>query len=387
MSPDPALALVWDDRFLDYDLGPGHPFSEVPRKLGADLVAGWASAAGVPVALHREVPAATTEQLARFHTRAYLRFVERCGASGNGAPMDAGDTPSFPGCDRAAARIAGGTLRALATVRDGGPRRAFQPAGGLHHAHRDRASGFCIFNDIAVGLANGFADGTIQRAAYVDIDVHHGDGVLYGFYDDGRLLDIDFHQDGRTIFPVTGEPEETGRGDGAGRKVNLPLPPGAGDAEFLALWDRLVPALLEEHRPDVIVLQCGVDGHVGDLLGRLRYTAAAYDHAVRSIVEVADRVASGRLVVTGGGGYEPAAVAVTLGRVGRILAGGPTPEQEEPLPAAWRSEFERLTGAPSPAVWEPVRPPTGPATGVDRLVERLEGALGRKFPRIPEITR
>ena len=272
--------------------------------------------------------------------------MEQAAQAGEGEPLDRGDTPSFPGCDVASARIVGGTLAAFDAVLGEGPSRAFQPGGGLHHARAEAASGFCIYNDIGVSLADALARGTVQRAAYIDIDVHHGDGVMYGFYEDGRLLDIDFHQDGRPIFPGTGDIEETGRGDGAGLKVNVPFPPGAGDREFAAVWDRVVPTMLEEHRPDLIVLQCGVDGHVGDLLGHLRYRAETYERAVRSLMEQADRWANGRLVVTGGGGDHAANVALTLGMVGRRLAGGPPPGVgESGAPPAWGAEFRSLTGS------------------------------------------
>ena len=380
MTRVPAAALVWDDRFLSYDLGRWHPFSEGPRKLGADLVAQWAAAGEVPLARPAPLRAATVDELTRFHTPSYVRRVTEAGAAGHGEPLDRGDTPSFPGCDVAAARIVGGTLAAFSTVLGEGPSRAFQPGGGLHHARPDEASGFCIYNDVAVALSSALGAGTVRRAAYVDIDVHHGDGVMYGFYDDGRLLDIDFHQDGQTIFPGTGEPEEIGRGGGAGLKVNVPLPPGAGDADFAAVWDRIVPPLLEEHRPNLIVLQCGVDGHLGDLLGRLRYRAATYERAVRTLMDAADRWASGRLVVTGGGGYEAANVARTLGMVGRRLAGGPAPGHGEVLPDAWRDHFTERTGSVAPTEWEPVELPAGPSRIADGLVGELETALGRKFP-------
>jgi acetoin utilization protein AcuC len=376
----PAVTVVWDDQFLSYDLGPSHPFTEVPRQLGADLAVRWAAEAGVPVDLRSTVGPATPEELTKFHTATYLRTVARAAERGDGAPLDQGDTPSFPGCDRAAAQIVGGTLAAFASVRGDGPRRTFQPGGGLHHARPDRASGFCIYNDIAVALANGFADGSIRRAAYIDIDVHHGDGVMYGFYNDGRLLNIDFHQDGRTIFPGTGGLDETGRGDGAGLKVNVPLPPGAGDAEFRFVWDRVVPHLLEEFRPDLIVLQCGVDGHEGDRLGQLRYRAATYDRALRGVMAAAERRSPGALVVTGGGGYDASNVALTLGLAGRRLAGGPPTGPSEPLPARWPEEFRDRTGSSPPSCWETIQNATANSAVGESLVRRLGTALGRKFP-------
>lgn len=300
------------------------------------------------------VPAATREDLLRFHREDYISLVERASQGRANPPLDAGDTPSFPGCFSASTAIVGGTLAALRLVEDRPSVHAFNPAGGLHHAHPGRASGFCIFNDLAVSLRS-FLSGSPagRRVAYVDIDVHHGDGVMYGFYEDGKVLDIDFHQDGRTIFPGTGFPSETGRGGGAGLKVNVPLPPEVGDEAFLPLFEQIVPTMVRSFRPELIVLQCGLDAHVGDRLGNLQYTPVSYERAVELLHSLSHEVCNGRMIVTGGGGYTPENVSRGLARVAGRLAGSPRPTSHgQPLPPAWRNEFDHTFHQPAPRGWD-----------------------------------
>ena len=378
---DPALTVVWDERFHAYDLGPDHPFSERSRALAADLLA-TTSHAHDPSAIEwvRRVSPASRPLLETFHRPEYVEYVER--ASGYLTPilLDTGDTPSFPGCFEEAARIVEGADRALHCVVETS-RPAFHPAGGLHHARPERASGFCIFNDVAIAV--GRAANAGHRVAYVDIDAHHGDGVMYGFYDSGRVLDIDFHQDGRTLFPGTGFPVESGEGDGAGLKVNLPLPPLAGDEALLPLFRRLVPPLIRAFRPDVIVLQHGVDGHVGDALAQLQYTAAAYAEIDATMLSLAREVTRGRLLVTGGGGYRASSVSRVLARAGLLLAGIPAPDGHQLLPEPWRAEYERTIGERSPRTWTDSEALEGSPWRPEhetKLIAELEAALGQRFP-------
>ncbi|HZY91514.1 MAG TPA: acetoin utilization protein AcuC [Thermoplasmata archaeon] len=382
--PDPGVTVVWDDRLLDYNFGPEHPFTERSRWLAVRLLAELERRAESTVGAlrwRRRVSLAGTPELERFHRRSYLELVQRLDGSGSRAPLDAGDTPAFPGCFDASRRLVGATLLGIDSAMNGnGP--AFAPGGGLHHAHPDRASGFCIFNDIAVGIAGLLADHSAERIAYVDIDAHHGDGVMYGFFEDGRVLDIDFHQDGRTLFPGTGFASEVGRGDGAGAKVNLPLPPGTGDRDFLRLFDRIVPPLLRDFRPELVILQCGVDGHTGDRLGgtALELTPRTYVRVVTELNRVLHDLSAGALVVTGGGGYSAENVARVLACVPLWLLGA-APEPSAPLPGPWRAEFERHTGWPAPADWTvDARPVAWAGPTEERLTSELEAALGRRFP-------
>jgi len=378
----PALTVVWDPRFREYDLGPDHPFTERSRALAAALLeTSLAERSGVPVEWVRSVPPAPRETLEQFHRPEYLDLVGRAGGYEHPIYLDAGDTPSFPGCFEEAARIVEGAERAVAATFDRS-RPAFHPSGGLHHARPERASGFCIFNDVAVVVARAVGRG--RRVAYLDIDAHHGDGVMYGFYESGKVLDIDVHQDGRTLFPGTGFPSETGRGDGDGLKVNLPLPPLTGDEALVPLFRRVVPPLLREFRPELIVLQHGVDGHVGDALANLQYTAGAYAEIDRTVLSLARELCEGRLVVTGGGGYRASAVSRVLARTGLLLADVAPPADDHPLPEGWRQEFRETFGEAPPATWAEDERPSGSRWRPEleaKLVAELEQRLGRKFPR------
>lgn len=387
--PDCSLTVLWDPKFLQYDFGFDHPFTERSRWLAVRLLdeSGFFDEADPNAPRWAEtVPLATREELARFHASEYLDLVDRLGRSRSSHPLDAGDTPSFPGCYEAAAALSGGTLTGARQVRDRPTRHAFNPGGGLHHAHPGRASGFCIFNDLAVAIrAIQDESPTLHRIAYLDIDVHHGDGVMYGFYEDGRLLDIDFHQDGRTIFPGTGFLTETGRGDGAGLKVNVPLPPETGDEAFIPLFEQVVPTMVRQYRPELIIMQCGMDAHVGDRLGSLQYTPRAYERAVGLAHSLAHEVCGGRLLLTGGGGYAPENVSRGLARVALQVAGKTTDSPPfAPFPSEWRDEFERDFHFSAPQDWKVLTsldPSPWSPDHAEKLLNSLAERLGVRWDR------
>ena len=237
----------------------------------------------------------------RFHHAHYIERVIEASRVGKGY-LDYGDTPAFPGCYEAAAHIVGSALEGARRIVAGETRRTFQPIGGLHHARRGAAAGFCVFNDLGVLIETLRAEHGIRRIAYVDIDVHHGDGVFYEFEDDPELFIADIHEDGNFLYPGTGHAYETGRGAAQGTKLNLPLRPGAGDAQFLEAWEE-AERFLDRAAPEFIVFQCGADGLAGDPLTDLRLTPAAHTHAARRLVRLAERHAHGRLMAFGGGGY------------------------------------------------------------------------------------
>jgi acetoin utilization protein AcuC len=382
--PRPPGGFVWDDRFLEYDFGPNHPFTQRSRRLAVHLLDESLRAAGnPPVNRPATVPVASEEYLRNFHLPEYLEHVREVSDSRAPGLLDRGDTPAFPGCYTASARLVAGAAWAIETALEHG-RPTFHPAGGLHHAHPSRASGFCIFNDVAVAIGATIRAG--RRVAYIDIDAHHGDGVMYGFYESGAVLDIDFHQDGRTLFPGTGFPQETGRGDGEGLKVNVPLPPGTGDATWVALFRRIVPPLLRSYRPDLIVLQHGADGHLDDPLTQLAYTSRGFDVVDRLVLDLGAELCGSRVVFTGGGGYRPESVARVFARAGIAVLGVALPAARDTLPEAWRREFEEEWGRAAPSTWiDPI--PAGRARPSPRrdvetdLVRSLEQALGSSFPR------
>ena len=281
-----------------YHFGEAHPFG--PARYPAFLAEFERRGLRARVAV-REPVQATDADLALFHTPEYVARVKALSEKGTGF-LDYGDTPAVPGIHEAAAVVAGTTLAAVDAVMAGGCRRAFVPIAGLHHARRDAAAGFCVYNDCGLAIEALRRRHGVERVAYVDIDAHHGDGVFYAFVADPAVTIVDFHEDGRYLYPGTGAAAETGEGPAAGTKLNLPLPPETGDDIALGLWAR-AEEFLREARPGFYLLQCGADSLAGDPITHLRLTAAFHRHVAARLAALADETAGGRLVALGGGGY------------------------------------------------------------------------------------
>lgn len=311
----PRLLLYAGDALARYGFPAGHPF-------GTDRQQAFlqeATRQGLHAAARLCEPVrAGRDALERFHTADYIDRVERLSRDGGGL-LDYGDTPAFPGVMDAAATVVGSALDGLRRLMDGECRRTFQAIGGLHHARRSRAAGFCVFNDAGVVIETLRRDFGVRRVAYVDIDVHHGDGVFYAFEDDPDVAVVDIHEDGTFLYPGTGHPHETGKGAAAGTKLNLPLPPGAGDREFLLAWEA-AERFLRGFAPRFFILQCGADSLAGDPLAHLRLTVAAHAHAARRLAVLAEEFAGGRLMVLGGGGYSRRNLAQAWSAVVKELA-------------------------------------------------------------------
>ena len=281
-----------------YGFAEGHPLS-VDRQ-GAFWRGACARGLDRRVTLAKS-PEAPKKAIRRFHTMEYIDRVIAASLRGSGY-LDYGDTPAFPGCYETAAHVVGAALEGARRIMAGEARRSFQPIGGLHHARRAGAAGFCVFNDPGILIETLRAEHSVRRVAYVDIDVHHGDGVFYEFEDDPDVVCVDIHEDGQFLYPGTGSVHETGSGAAEGTKLNLPLAPGSGDREFLRAWET-AERFVDRARPEFVILQCGADGLAGDPLADLRLTAAAHAHAARRLVALAERHARGRLMAFGGGGY------------------------------------------------------------------------------------
>jgi acetoin utilization protein AcuC len=307
--------LIAGPAIAAYGFPDGHPFG--PDRHAA-FMAELERAACYDDLTILEPVAATLEQLTLFHTPRYVEFVREMSARGTGL-LDHGDTPAFPGVFEAASAVAGGTLLALEKILKGEAKRGFIPIGGLHHARRDGAAGFCVFNDCGIAIEHALTQARLERIAYVDIDAHHGDGVYYGFEDEPRLIIADTHEDGRYLYPGTGSAAETGRGKAAGTKLNVPLPPGAGDAEFFAVWDE-IEAFLQAFEPELFLLQCGADSLAGDPITHLALSTEAHAHAATRLRALADASAGGRLLAMGGGGYNRENLARCWTRVVEALA-------------------------------------------------------------------
>ena len=301
-----------------YGFGDDHPFGPDRHDAFHDALARAELGSAID---YREPRRADVEELALFHTPEYIDFVSRLSAAGSGF-LDGGDTPAFPGVFEAASDVVGTTLAAVDAVMAGHARRAFVPIAGLHHAARDAASGFCVFNDCGVAIEYLRRKHGLRRIAYVDIDAHHGDGVYYGFEDDPDVVFADIHEDGRFLFPGTGAADESGTGRARGTKLNIPLPPGADDAEFAAAWAQAVE-YLDRAAPEFLVFQCGADSLAGDPLTHLQYSEEAHARAAASLCELAQRHAGGRIVATGGGGYSRPNLARAWTRVVEAFANSP----------------------------------------------------------------
>ncbi len=290
--------LFLSEQLGHYGFPEGHPLS-IDRQ-GAFWRAARARGLDRRVQLAPSSPAGRAA-IERFHGPDYVDQVIAASQTGTGY-LDYGDTPAFPGCFDVSAHLVGAALEGARRVAAGEALRTFQPIGGLHHARRSAAAGFCVFNDLGVLIETLRSEHGIRRIGYVDIDVHHGDGVFYEFEQDPELFVVDIHEDGRFLYPGTGFAHETGQGAAQGTKLNLPLTPGAGDADFMLAWSQ-AERFLDAFAPEFFILQCGADGLAGDPLADLRLTPASHLHAARRMVALAERHAGGRLMAFGGGGY------------------------------------------------------------------------------------
>jgi len=228
-------------------------------------------------------------------------FVRERSHAGQGF-LDAGDTPAFRGVYEAAATVVGASITAADSIMSGAARAAFVPIAGLHHAGRDHAAGFCVFNDCGVVIELLRRRHGLTRIGYVDIDAHHGDGVYFGFEDDPGVVFADIHEDGESLYPGTGRAADTGRGAAAGTKLNLPLMAGSGDRAFGVAWSRALEHI-ERFAPEFLLLQCGADSVEGDPITHLRFSPAMHGRAAQDLTQLAARLGHGRVLALGGGGY------------------------------------------------------------------------------------
>jgi acetoin utilization protein AcuC len=311
------VAVVVGERLARYGFGCGHPF-------GTDRHAAFVrefEQRGLDRRVALLEPCdATVAELELFHTPEHVRFVMERSQCGTGW-LDGGDTPAFRGVFEAAACVVGSSLAAARWIVGGTRRRAFVPIGGLHHAARAHAAGFCVFNDCGVVIEYLRRRCGVRRIAYVDIDAHHGDGVYYAFEDDPELIFADVHESGQSLYPGTGAISEVGRGTAVGTKLNVALDAGAGDAEFQAVWPRVL-AHVEHFAPEFVLLQCGADSIAGDPITHLQLSSATHAHAARELCQLADRLGHGRVLGLGGGGYDRGNLARTWSGVVEALLEG-----------------------------------------------------------------
>jgi acetoin utilization protein AcuC len=360
-----AVRIMWDDALLGYDFGPSHPLA--PRRL--DLTMRLIREFGLLDAAHvQEVaaPPADERLLGLVHSAPYLEAVRRASADpadvdharGLGIP----DNPTFTGMHEASALVAGQSVAAAEAVWSGRAEHAVNIAGGLHHAMPHAASGFCVYNDPALAIARLLELGA-ERVAYVDVDVHHGDGVEAIFYHDPRVLTVSLHETGRFLFPGTGFPDEIGALDAEGSAVNVALPPGTGDEGWLRAFHAIVPHVLRAFRPQVLVTQHGCDSHALDPLAHLGLSIDGQRTAGAALHAFAHELTDGRWVATGGGGYEIVDVVPRAWTHLVAEAIGTPLDPQTPTPEGWRDHVQitlrrvapqRMTDGHQPEVrgWE-----------------------------------
>ncbi len=332
-APDRQPLVVFGPRSLLYDFGVDHPLT--PRRFGSgiDLLRAIGAHDFLPP------PEASDAELHRVHDPEYVSAVHMLSEYPDAGPMlgfsSWGDDPPFYGMHEAAAAVAGGSIAAMDRILSGAATHAFHPGGGLHHAMPHRASGFCIYNDTALAVARARDAG--HRVLYVDLDVHHGDGVEAIFWNDPQVLTVSFHETPTALFPGTGFVQECGGEDALGTAVNVPLEPGTTDASWLEAVHRVVPPLAAAFHPTILVSQHGSDTHAYDPLAHLNLTTRAMSRAARLVDELSHRYTEGRWLATGGGGYDvyrvvPRAWAlVWLAQAHR--------EVPDETPAEWRAKW------------------------------------------------
>jgi len=329
-------AFIYTDAYLDYDYGPTHPLRIIRLKLTYELIKAY-GLLNLPSVQFISTLKAEEENAAIFHSQEYLNILRQ--ANEGFLQGDAyvyglgpGDNPIFQGLFNWSLLVTGATLQAVDFVVDGKGEIAFNIAGGLHHAMRSRASGFCYMNDPVIGIMRLLSRG--KRVAYIDIDAHHGDGVQKAFYETKQVLTISLHETGYTLFPGTGFEVEIGEGEGEGYSVNLPFPPFTGDEIYLWAFEEVVPELIHAFQPDVVVTQLGVDTFYDDPLTNLRLSIRGYEKVLKRIKDLAPR-----WVALGGGGYNISNVARAWTLAWAVMNGI---ELKEELPESYLKEAMRM---------------------------------------------
>jgi acetoin utilization protein AcuC len=388
-----TLHVAWNKQLAGYDFGPTHPMAPIRVQLTVELARSFGLFHRREVTLAAPV-AATDAELELIHDPAYVamvRLASRGPVSGQAARallmfgLGTEDDPVFPGMHDAAALVAGATLAAARAVWTSAAQHGASIAGGLHHAMAGYASGFCVYNDPAIAIAWLLGQGA-ERIAYVDIDVHHGDGVQAAFWNDPRVLTISLHEDPAALFPGTGFPAETGGPAAEGSAVNLALPGGTGDAAWLRAFHAVVPPLLREFAPQILVSQHGCDTHHTDPLANLALSIDAQRTAHAALHALAHEVASGRWLLTGGGGYQHVQVVPRSWTHLLTEAAGHPLDPATPTPGLWREYVTEVTSQPPPELMTEGAPATytafesghDPADPVDRAIMATRKAV---FPQ------
>ena len=306
-------AFIWSNHYTEYNLGDSHPMNPKRLIVPYELFNSLGILKATKIKLFTPSPAKESEILL-FHTPKYLQAMkELCEEEGGyqlNLGLGTGDCPVFPEMHESSRLIAGGALEGARRIQNGDVKYAFSLLGGLHHAFAERAAGYCYYNDVAITIRYLQKEYGIKRILYLDTDVHAGDGVLDAFYSEDSVLGISIHESPQFIFPGTGFPNEIGEGVGTGFSINMPLYPGTWDEQYIKIFEQIVPCLWEVYDPEFIIWQCGADGNYRDILGHLSLTTQLYNYLGKRVAELSEKCsAKGKMLMLGGGGYNPDSVA------------------------------------------------------------------------------
>jgi acetoin utilization protein AcuC len=367
-------AVIHHPAYGRYDFGESHPFTPARLEILMDLM----TELGRPVRAVRPSPA-SREEVLLVHDEAYVSAVERLSAPGALAGEDSlawglgtPDNPIFEGMDEAARFLVGGTLAGARAIAEGREARVLQLGGGLHHAHRRKASGFCLYNDLGVAIRDLTNRGLY--VAYLDIDLHHGDGVQALFYNDDKVMTISLHESGQYLFPGSGDIHELGEAGGRGLKVNVPLEPFTEGSGYLEAFEEVVPQALAWFKPGILVVQAGADAHFDDPLGDLALTTRDYETLFGRILDLADAHAKGRVLFTLGGGYSVKAAPRIWAILAHLIEGSPLPDA---LPEGWVRRWAHLLEPDPPRFLHDPSPAFDPIPGREERDRRNRAMVGR----------
>ena len=370
--------MVHDLALETYGFGGEHPFNPLRLRLTLELCEELQLLEDYPFVGSEP---ANEEDLTTVHSLNYVRRVQWAGRGMEALSdlldygLGTGDNPIFPDMHDACARVVGGVLAACRLVVGGEAVHALCVSGGLHHALRSRASGFCVYNDAGVAIARLKEEYPGIRVAYLDTDAHHGDGVQWMFYDDPEVLTVSMHESGRYLFPGTGGVGEKGRDGGVGYSVNVPLEPYTDDESWISCFETVVPEVLRAFGPDLILSQNGCDGHKLDPLTHLSATTRLYEHVPHRVHDLAHELCEGRWVATGGGGYDIWRVVPRAWTA--LWAAVSHQEPPEKIPEGWLAKWETKSPVTLPHLLrdDPADCPPGPRA--KEVADRNRRTVGR----------
>ncbi len=319
-------AIVYHEDYNKYDLGTDHPLIGDKPKNTMKFLKEKSILSDFQIFTPKK---ATEADLLKVHDSTYVEHIKKLSQTGGWLSED---TPAPKGIFEVASLAAGGSMAAGEKLFEGFE-VTVNPLGGFHHASKGHSSGFCFFNDIAITIEYLRQKHKLKRLMIIDLDVHHGNGTQDIYIDDKTVLNLSFHQDGRTLYPGTGSVQTVGREDAAGYTVNLPFPPGSGGVSYLHAFEEIVPPIARQFKPDIILYQSGVDTHHADPLADLNLTYQTYYHLAKQVAELSQETCK-KLLVLLGGGYNSTACIKSYYNIFCGLLGKQDYLEEEDIPDA-----------------------------------------------------